>query len=309
MKLEKQSIENIGERDEKARRVANLSGKQARITAGQIEAGVTLEALENIGVPVMLYATQATIHGKLPGFTVDRVLGYKALFQNKNGSIGVRYIAVDAPKKATVERALYLVKGRMFYASTSQGVELSKRFETVEAARAMLSDVPPLFIGQKYIGRDIYGGFWAVVALNAIPAANLWPFISWLTNGAIASQTDLDALQSADDERRNAEKAEAAAKEIERQAAIAAKKAEKDQELAALGLERVTPTSPGHFVKTGVNWSGKPFHVHAQVFRSFGRLCYRKELYPTLDEAINAARRGAAITGKGRELAGDFYKV
>ena len=92
-------------RDTKARRRVNVSSAAASVTAEQIEAGITIEAIENIGVPVFLYGGQITIHGKLPGFESDRVLGYKSIFQNGNGSIGVKYIAIDGEKKALISTA------------------------------------------------------------------------------------------------------------------------------------------------------------------------------------------------------------
>jgi len=89
-------------RDEKARRVSNIAPDAlAAITAEALENGVTIEELETLNVPVLYYSTQLTIHGKLPDFNpAARPAGYKAIFRNGNGSIGVKYIAIDAAKKS-----------------------------------------------------------------------------------------------------------------------------------------------------------------------------------------------------------------
>ena len=93
-------------RDDKARRVSNVAPNTvANITAAELEAGVTLERLDELNVPVLRYGTQITIHGVLPDFDPDsRPGGYRAAVKNGNGSVGVRYGAVDASKKQMLRR-------------------------------------------------------------------------------------------------------------------------------------------------------------------------------------------------------------
>ena len=102
-------------RDDKARRVSNVAPDTiANIDEETLEKGVTLESLENLNVPVLRYSTQVTVHGKLPSFNPSaRPGGYKAIFQNQNGSIGVRYSAIDACKKALLVRASKVAKNGM----------------------------------------------------------------------------------------------------------------------------------------------------------------------------------------------------
>jgi len=67
----------------------------------EIENGISIESLESTNLPVFCYQTQITLHGKFPenALSTNRVGGYKNLFQNQNGSIGIKYNAIDFCKK------------------------------------------------------------------------------------------------------------------------------------------------------------------------------------------------------------------
>jgi len=76
-----------------------------------INSGVTVEQLDLLlskGFDVYKYSTQITIHGKCDKLTNDTVGYYKCLTLNKNKSIGVKWIAVDAAKKENICRTLSL---------------------------------------------------------------------------------------------------------------------------------------------------------------------------------------------------------
>ena len=76
-----------------------------------INAGVTIEQIDLLlskGYDVYKYATQITIHGKCDKLTNDTVGYYKCLTLNKNKSVGVKWIAVDASKKEKICSALSL---------------------------------------------------------------------------------------------------------------------------------------------------------------------------------------------------------
>ena len=195
----------IGVRDSKARRVLNTSNKVANITAQEIEAGVSIETLENINVPVYEYQTQITIHGKLPGANVERFLvnGYKSIFLNKNGTIGVKYSAIDGEKKKMVRRAWSAIeKTKMSYVSDSQGVQLVKGTgrqdikKAYAAALELINEVPDNFIGCKQVCFDCYGGVYAVIGFDAIREKNLWDFITWFTFGEIKNLADLEIKEA-----------------------------------------------------------------------------------------------------------------
>jgi hypothetical protein len=197
-------------KDEKARRVSNVAPRTlANITADTIENGVTLEALEALNVPVLRYATQVTIHGKLPEFSeYARPGGYKSIVRNGNGSIGVRYCAIDAEKKALMVRACR-VAGKWSAEITLQGLQISQGFrvrdetareqkkaETIAALRSLPTE---LFFGQAFAYTMPYGaGYGAAAYIGAIPLENLWLLIENLTGCQdIASVEFLESLEEA----------------------------------------------------------------------------------------------------------------
>lgn len=191
----------VGRVDEKSRRRVNSSSKVANITASAIEGGVDIESLEKINVPVFRYGTQITIHGKLPDLNSRTVLGYKSLIKNQNGSIGVRYVAIDGKKKQRIMSAYNLSKtAKMTAIKNSTGLTLQQCFgaltkETLLEARALINDIPDCFVGSKRICRDAWGRVFVVVDFGSIYWKDLFTFIDWLTSGEIRSDNDLSALK------------------------------------------------------------------------------------------------------------------
>ncbi|MDE2020431.1 MAG: hypothetical protein KGJ13_08860, partial [Patescibacteria group bacterium] len=167
---------NIGE-DEKARRVLNVSNAQANITADEIENGVPIERLSEIGVPVFRYATQLTIHGRLPDFDANaRPSGYRAIFRNGNGSLGVRYCAIDMAKKRMVLECSKLFKAGWTAHIDSQGLSLSFfSLEKQPVVNAFTTFPRHLIYGFICAGACAMGGYMAIAEIGAIPAENLWP--------------------------------------------------------------------------------------------------------------------------------------
>lgn len=215
-------------RDDKARRVANVAPRTvANITADTIENGVTLEALEALNVPVLRYATQVTIHGKLPEFNeYARPGGYKSIIRNGNGSIGVRYCAIDAGKKALINMACK-VAGSWSAMMTSQGFQISQGFyvrdETEREAKkaetlAALRSLPTgLFFGQAFAYSLPYGaGYGAAADIGAIPEESLWQLIESLTGCKnLAAVECLETLKEAKyQEQREAARIEREARDV-----------------------------------------------------------------------------------------------
>lgn len=72
------------------------------------ESGITSEQLDALNVPVFRYKTQITLHGIFPALeNSGRLGGYKSLFRNGNGSLGIKYNAIDYAKKKRIYRALH----------------------------------------------------------------------------------------------------------------------------------------------------------------------------------------------------------
>ena len=91
---------------------------------------MTLEALQDIGVPVLRYSTQITIHGLIPAFNdAKRVGGYRNLIRNGNGSVGVKYGAIDAAKKDLIARSARATGGKWHPFTDSSGLCLQATFK------------------------------------------------------------------------------------------------------------------------------------------------------------------------------------
>lgn len=180
-------------KDEKARRVLNVAPDTiADISADELEKGVSLERLESLNVPVLRYTGQVTIHGKLPSFNPGaRPGGYKAIFQNGNGSIGVRYAAIDAGKKEILARCARVVEksenGQWFTSRNSSGFEVirywivkdeTQREDQKLATIAALKSFPvSRFFGSIGAFSLAYGvGYGVVASIGAIPESEVWPF-------------------------------------------------------------------------------------------------------------------------------------
>ena len=191
-----------GETDTKARRRINTAiNTKANITAKEIENGVSLERLENINVPVYRYGGQITIHGKLPDVVNDYCFGYKSLFKNANGSIGVKYIAIDAEKKDILSKIQRIGKNIMRYSKDSQGVELCKVFNPDEKEKsiAFYNAIPgQYFIGNKNIMYSpLSGRYYVIVGFMASPLEYFWKFCAWYTNNQINNQNEFDIAYKA----------------------------------------------------------------------------------------------------------------
>lgn len=103
----------------------------------KIDEGVTLEQIEELqsdGYDVYKYQTQITLHGICKELTSERVGGYKCLTLNQNGSIGVRWIAVDYKKKDMICKKLSYFGWSSVRKSTEMFPYLCKRVSTPEEA-------------------------------------------------------------------------------------------------------------------------------------------------------------------------------
>lgn len=239
-----EKIESIaGRRDGLARRVLNVAPDTvANITAEELARGVTLETLERVNVPVLRYDTQLTIHGKVTGAHSS-----KFCTVNGNGSIGVRYAAIDAEKKRRIARAVRLGKGGWHASIDSQGLTISQCFivtdehqrahAQVECLAAMRSVPTHLFYGWSGAFSLAYGAGYAVqVFIGAIPEGNMADLMLFFSG--FASLHDINAAEAAEIARQEAEKAEREAR-WEREAAERKVEAEKTSAEFAAFMETV----------------------------------------------------------------------
>lgn len=247
--------------DTKARRVLNTSSKKAGISADEIEAGVTIERLEALKVPVFRYATQITIHGDVEDFNeASRPAGYASIFRNKNGTVGVRYVAIDAAKKEILNEACRLAarlkfekgeRGGVRWSAniSSKGLTISAMFEDKASCIAAYKAFPTeCFYGSLGAFAGYYGGFFVEASVGAIPEDKLWVLINTLYG--ISSRDEFDRLSRELDEKDE----QAAARRRQEAQDSALRMAREKSELAQtvqMPALRAIPKAPCSFVRVG----------------------------------------------------------
>jgi hypothetical protein len=220
--------------DDKARRRSNTAPKTlANISAAEIESGVSLERLQALNVPVYQYATQLTIHGQLPEFSGKaRPAGYKSIFKNENGTLGIRYVAIDAEKKQILCEAAKLAdkERRAFSAHIdSRGLQLSAFFQAKADCLECFKSFPrDWFCGNVFAAAGFFGGYYVVAEVGALPAVTFWEFVKavyGLTESEFEARKVARAAADAQEEAERKAKHERGMQEL---------RAREERELAAL---------------------------------------------------------------------------
>lgn len=144
--------------------------------------GLTIETLKNWSYPYFVYKTQITLHGIVNEISTNYIAGYKNLILNSNGSLGIKYNAIDVEKKKEIAKYLNAVSSyRVNYDST--GWSITKTFVNPnidELKKEYLSIPKDLLIGSAHLGSlpQIFGNiFMIIIDLQAIPSENVEKFI------------------------------------------------------------------------------------------------------------------------------------
>jgi hypothetical protein len=87
-------------------------------------------------LPVFVYKTCVTIHGNIPPIQVSRIGMYKNVIQNKNGSLELRYSAIDHAIKKEIKSHLNGSNWRTNEDST-HGIYFVKSFRTADRTEAL----------------------------------------------------------------------------------------------------------------------------------------------------------------------------
>lgn len=161
----------------------------------EIEAGqFTHESLKTLGakVPIFIYKTCITIHGNFPDIGTSRINGYKNVIQNENGSLEVRYSAIDTDKMKLIQKVLRYTKSEYRLNSDSQGHVIERSIPVTKATyQAKQAEIAPDLqrIGAAnlyghfctYLG-EIWGQYYIVVSITpvTIPEAEVNNFIAVL---------------------------------------------------------------------------------------------------------------------------------
>lgn len=301
--------------DADTRHKLNLSTQTPSLDLARIEAtGVSLEELATCETPVCYYKTQVTIHGAFPDFTARycKATSYQSLIQNQNGSIGIRWIAVDGEKKKTLRQACLFGKGlwRGNSNSTETWFSIVKPLSALPELQAIAKTIPRnLFFGNVSLCRaPLYGLAFLEIDVAAIPQAGFWALAGFLAG--IASREEYQALQADEEAKHKAE-------EEERQHKREVEKAQAENQhkafVAAMstnGLREVTPQAGKHYVRVVKSaWNDKQSVLHVQTFKAFGKLVARREVCMSLEDAKQACWEKRGLTGKGKELRGTCFEV
>lgn len=113
-------------------------------TIDKIESGIIESADINFlknKYPVFTYKTCLTIHGNFPEICRNRIGGYKNILQNKNGSLEIRYSAIDYQKRKDIKNYLGYKNEWNTKENSTDGIffEKSKVVDSKEIAINILS--------------------------------------------------------------------------------------------------------------------------------------------------------------------------
>jgi hypothetical protein len=265
--------------DDKARRVLNTAPNvKSNISVDTLSSGVTIEQLEALNVPVYQYGGQITIHGIFDGLDSPqmalRVNGYKSLLPNQNGSLGVKYVAIDSDKKHLLSKVSRLGNRSWGIIIDSQGCQAQKVFRDKQTTIDCYKSTPDdLYIGNKQAAALMYGGYAVIIHIGAIYEQNLWPLIGVLTG--ITSQAEYDKLTEAkkiEDDKREAEyQADLAATRAKAAEAMAKAKADFKAPNEWIPFDGLVDKS-GIYAKIGTAID-KPALFVTMVTKRGGKLC------------------------------------
>lgn len=171
--------------------------------------------------PVFRYRSCITVHGSWPMVEVTRIGGYRNVIQNKNGSVEVRYTAIDVEKFHRIADLIYQQsKFRLHSDSNGRKFQIAQRVtkETYKELGAQFNVLAAKFKGldiygnvSVYLAQDFFGLFLVLdVVPLAIPESQVNTLTELLTGKPIAELNSLLA------ERKEVERIENEAREKER---------------------------------------------------------------------------------------------
>ncbi len=285
-----------------------------------IEDGVTSEELETFtksGLLIFKYRTQITIHGVFGELQKHYIGGYKNLFQNKNGSIGVKYGAIDESKRKRLAEKLRYAGFSYLRNSSDHCFEITKsvnkdNFEAVKAKffglKAMIDT--SLYTGTLQIYRSYaFGVQYLVLRMHVSIIAEKNVDKLWK---CLISQADIDAALEAKrikDEAYSAQLAEAA-KQAQAVKEKALASAAPDIEYLKANFRMCEKTdAPGTYLKVATDWQSNLVYEVKHVYKPKGAKLPRHNdtSYPTMQAALEhvGEERSWDSTFKGK-VAGRF---
>jgi len=262
-----------------------------------IEGGtITSEMISKIPLPIFIYKTCITIHGNLPDIERTRIGGYKNIIQNANGSLEIRYSAIDYDIKKQLSILLQGVYSSQQTSSTGiyftksdrtddkkQALEiLSKRRAeakniSVEGFRCKVVVSGYCYFGTYYIYTNIYplliekGIFEIATHLTGRTEQELQDIITQ------KQEKEAQYLKEYNERR---QKAEATAEQQKHEQLIKEAELSKQFREAQLGA--------GTFITTQRNLNGSVSYKVLQIEKaSFGRYKYKYQIMDTVKQPDN----------------------
>ncbi len=212
MKNKEQLFSIEGECDKKNK----LLKSDVRLTedeVGRLDSGnLSLEDLEGLlakKARIFRYRTQITIHAVCPREVTGSVNGYSYLTNNGNGSVGVRYGAIDEAKRRRLARFLHYEGFRYIRDSSRHAFVTGKAFSKSEDAAGYISELKSkydytalrsLIYGRIDIcGYEAWGRYYVelVITVNAIPEKNIPEFLRLLN---CKSEEEITAIEKQQEE-------------------------------------------------------------------------------------------------------------
>jgi hypothetical protein len=177
--------------------------------------GLTLEMIEALqakGTPIFKYKTQLTVHGLFPDDVVTRVGGYKNVAINENGSMGIRYNAIDFDKKKRLMESLRAVDFKLQMRHDSHGIRFVAGSKEYEKIKDIFDRVDvDLFYGRKYMYKLSSYLLGTVYYVEIVPRAfreeAVWPIFTNWTGGL--TEADVEAAKITNQEKAKATKEKA----------------------------------------------------------------------------------------------------
>lgn len=150
--------------------------------------GLDIERLESLKLPYFVYQGQITLHGDFKDLSPNRLFGYKNILLNKNGSVGIKYNAIDYSKKSEIRKYASLSKWNVQINSTGFTMTYYTRTDTKEMILELVKSIPVKlivgFISAFRISDYMGGGFIIEINLLSIRKENLDSFITWMVGSS-----------------------------------------------------------------------------------------------------------------------------
>jgi hypothetical protein len=259
-----------------------------------------------LNFPIFKYRTCITIHGLWPQLTVSRIGSYKNVIQNNNGSVEIRYSAIDTKKIYSVAEKLRAIKSNFRFQenSSERGFYWMLPIKTKEdllLAQTKMKPIAEKLTSLKlyghvslYTARDFFTNYLVLALIPlALPANMVEPLTLELTGmNAIDLQTKLAEhaeLERIENDRRKIENEIYAKDQKEKKEKLIERANEVRK--AILHLNECNDITKGTLVKVYYDQTTDKlrFVYYRQIGKgSFGRIKYAKAFTDSYTEQLES---------------------